>query len=135
MSSPFGDLLREAWETSGRTPTLSLYTTCWEVLVGAELAKHTRPTSLSGGRLRVEVRRSWAPEITLRVEELRDRMAPRLPFDAPILEIVASDAFPVLASAKVSPPVIPHDERAQNLPEGTRELAERILWHIRKETE
>ncbi|MEZ4460038.1 MAG: DUF721 domain-containing protein [bacterium] len=135
MSSPFYDLLRDAWESSGRTPTLSLYRSCWEVLVGAELAKHTRPVSLAGDRLQVEVRRSWAPEITRRSDELRKRMEPRLPFVPPTLDIIASDDFAALTVAKVSAPVIPRDERTQGLPDGTRELAEQILWHIRKESE
>lgn len=135
MTSPFSEMMREAWSASGRQPTLSLFRECWTVLVGAEIAMHTRPVAWTQGALHVEVRASWRSELERRKKDIMNLMAPRLPFEPPPLLFIEGADFPTLSAPQTSRIEVPSDERTASLPEGTREVVDRILWHIRKESE
>lgn len=135
MSNAFSDLMKEAWTAAKRPPTLNLFVECWTTLVGPDIALHTRPVGLSDGQLHVEVRAAWIGELNKRKEMLRSRMDSRLPFAAPQLVLRAADGFAPVPLPKVQEINSSEDVRTTNLPEGLREQAERILWHIRKESE
>lgn len=135
MSNAFSDLMKEAWTAAKRPPTLNLFVECWTTLVGPDIALHTRPVGLSDGKLDVEVRSGWIGELNKRKEVIRARMDSRLPFTAPQLVLHAADGFPPVSLPSVEEIVPSKDARTSNLPEGLQEQAERILWHIRKESE
>lgn len=135
MSNAFSDLMKEAWSAANRSPSLNLFVECWTTLVGPDIALHTRPVGLRDGILDVEVRSGWIGELNKRKEVIRARMNARLPFPAPQLLLHAADGFAAVPLPRAEVIVPPEDPRTTNLPDGLRERAERILWHIRQESE
>lgn len=135
MSNAFSDLMKEAWSAANRPPTLHLFVECWTTLVGPDIALHTRPVGLKDGVLDVEVRAGWIGELNKRKEVIRERMNGRLPFPAPQLRLQAAEGFASVSLPRTEVIAAPEDARTAKLPEGLREQAERILWHIRQESE
>jgi len=57
---------------------------CWEQAVGAEIARHCRPSALREGTLEAEVDSSvWAQQLQLRVPEILEALRGVLGDDAP----------------------------------------------------
>lgn len=134
MSGPFQALLKASWEASEAQPTLGIVRGCWSTAVGAELAQHTRPVALTSSELHIDVRRGWHAELTRRAEQIRQQAQAQLPFELPPMTFHPSDAFaPVVHPTRVTGTA--EDERAEQLPDETREIALRILWHIRQRSE
>lgn len=75
---PLGDAIAELLTDRGWTAEAAVasVTANWTETVGAELAAHCRPVSLSGGVLTVEAESTaWATQIRLLVRPLLDRVA------------------------------------------------------------
>lgn len=123
--------VKEVWAAEGRKPSLNLVRAVWETAVGPDLAQHTRPVALTRQSLIVEVRSSWKSELERRHDELRRLAARRLPFDLPAFEFVASDDFAGANAPSVGSGSV-RDARAEHLPDDTKAIAERLLWHVRR---
>lgn len=123
--------VKDVWEAENRKPSLNLVRSVWETAVGPDLALHTRPIALTRQALIVEVRTAWKPELERRREEVQRVASRRLPFELPSFEFVASDDF-AGASASPSRSGSVSDLRTENLPEDTKAIAERLLWHVRR---
>ena len=87
----------------------------WNTLVGADVARRTRPQSLVNGCLHVVVDNSpWLSELTLRAPELTARLHARI-------EAVQSLRFTLgTFQAEPSPPAERRERRATTLDDGDR---------------
>jgi predicted nucleic acid-binding Zn ribbon protein len=86
----------------------------WASIVGADVARRTQPTALSGGCLTITVDNSpWLHELTLRGEELTTRVAAGFP-------IVRSLRF--VPGAVATPTPVPGSERRRPVPLGREDV-------------
>lgn len=75
-----GDLLREALPQLTEGLAEERLRRAWPTVVGAEIARRTRPGQLQGGSLDVVVDNApWLHELTLRQAELLDRIRAHVP--------------------------------------------------------
>lgn len=106
MSGPppraLGDLLSTAVPQLGDRLVEIRLRRAWSSLVGADVARRSRPTTLAAGTLTVVVDNSpWLHEMTLRTDELRSRVADRFP-QVRALRFTLG-ALPPVADAETTP--------------------------------
>jgi predicted nucleic acid-binding Zn ribbon protein len=82
IEGPIQRVLRELGHAGGST-TVRI-AGCWEELVGAESAEHSRPSALRGGLLEVTVDSSvWSQHLQMRRDEILAGLRDALGSDAP----------------------------------------------------
>ena len=83
---PLGPLVARVLEDigAGASARVMRIAEGWEEAVGAEIARHCRPTARRGGVLEVSVDSSvWCQQLQLRSPEIIDALRAAVPADAP----------------------------------------------------